>query len=131
MGDIRETKLALEHFSQSIMLEQDRFPIELEVQHCLLSAQETTDLAKITTVYSHPEALHQCRKWLQLHLPSVKLQEESSTASSAEKASLNSTTAAIASRFCISLFPTLHCLAEGIQDCKENYTLFLSIQRKA
>ena len=51
----------------------------------LLSKSGSID--EIQTVYSHPQAFAQCRRWLRDHLPNCVLKEISSTAEAARKAS--------------------------------------------
>ena len=49
----------------------------LPVQHALISEAENIDA--IETVYSHPQALAQCRDWLGDNLPAVQLIPTNST----------------------------------------------------
>lgn len=53
--------------------------IEQPIRHCLLLAPGTT-LGAVALVYSHPQALAQCRRWLSQHLPHAASRETSSTA---------------------------------------------------
>src|SRR5438128_5662547 len=67
--------------------------IVLRVQHCLLSDARKSQLKKL---FAHPQALAQCRAWVQNNLPRVEIIETSSNARSAELASTEDDTAAIA-----------------------------------
>ncbi len=51
--------------------------IELPIHHCLISG---TSLDNITTIYSHEQALAQCRDWLNAHLPNATRVPVTSTA---------------------------------------------------
>ena len=53
--------------------------IEQPIHHCLI-VDRGVKLPSITQVYSHPQALAQCRRWLAQHLPRAALRETSSTA---------------------------------------------------
>ena len=63
-----------------------------KVSHCLLSKTGKKNTIKI--VASHPQALGQCRKWLNKNLKNVDLLETASTASAAKAASKDTKTAA-------------------------------------
>ncbi|MCB2192224.1 MAG: prephenate dehydratase [Deltaproteobacteria bacterium] len=94
------------------------------ISHVLMSNEE--DLDAITTVYSHPQALAQCREWLSRNLPQARVAEASSTAAAARQAAETPGAAAIgavaaASHHCLKV------LAEGIQDYSYNTTRFLVI----
>src|SRR5881296_2434748 len=67
--------------------------IVLRVQHCLLSNCRRSQIKKL---FAHPQSLGQCRGWVQNNLPRVEIIETSSNARSAELASTEDDTAAIA-----------------------------------
>jgi len=59
--------------------------MEFPIQHYLIT-NPGVELRMIGIVYSHPQALGQCRKWLQAHLPNLRgLVELSSTAEAVER----------------------------------------------
>ena len=58
--------------------------VELTIVHYLIF-RNGTNLKKIRVVYSHPQALAQCRHWLQQRLPHVQLSETSSTAEAVDE----------------------------------------------
>ena len=102
--------------------------VVVKIEHCLI-ANPGTVLADIKVVYSHPQALAQCRSFLEEFgrelIPtcdtagSVKMLKEKDLKNSA----------AIASERAASLYG-MHILAKDIADNPENYTRFfvLSIQ---
>ncbi len=58
--------------------------IDFSIQHHLITWPKAR-LSDIRVVYSHPQALAQCRHWLQLHLPTrIRLIETSSTSDAVE-----------------------------------------------
>lgn len=97
----------------------------VEVSHCLLVHHDIgeTDIAR---VYSHPQALAQCRHWLETHLPRASLVETASTADAARAAQTDSHGAAIASELAAKLYD-LHVLRRQLQDIAHNRTRFLVI----
>ena len=94
------------------------------ISHDLLS--KTDSLKDITKVYSHPHAFAQCRKWIGEHLPELVLEECSSTARAAQKASENPGSAAIAAREAAQMYG-LNVVASRIEDFSRNITRFLVI----
>lgn len=98
--------------------------ILLSVSHHLLNRSGT--IGGITKVYSHPQALSQCRNWLAQNLPGVPLVDVSSTARAAQLAAEDSTAAAIASDLAASLY-SLQIAASHLEDLKSNMTRFLVI----
>ncbi len=80
----------------------------------------------IKTVYSHPQALAQCRKWLELHLPKVAIHEAASTADAAVKATLDPSSAAISSALAGQIYH-LKPVELSIEDTPDNATRFLVI----
>ena len=87
-------------------------------------------IKNIKSVYSHPQALAQCRKWLDSHLPGVVLHTAASTADAAVHATLDGSCAAIASLLAGQIYH-LKPVALGIEDTAENATRFLVIGNKA
>jgi chorismate mutase / prephenate dehydratase len=98
--------------------------IILPIQYCLAG---TAALGKIQRVYVHPQALGQCRLWIQRHLPQVEILETSSNARSAELARGKS--AAITGLLAAEKYG-LKILQRDIQDFNENATRFLVLGRQ-
>jgi chorismate mutase/prephenate dehydratase len=69
--------------------------LTLEISQHLLS--RAGELGEVKVVCSHPQALAQCRQWLQAHLPDARTEEMPSTTAAAERAKDDPTVAAIAS----------------------------------
>jgi chorismate mutase/prephenate dehydratase len=102
--------------------------IIIRISHCLIAHKGAT-IDQIKTVYSHPQALAQCRKFLEQH----KLQAISTfdTAGSVkmikEKNMMNS--AAIASERAAKIYD-MSILAREIEDIKNNSTRFFVLDKK-
>src|SRR5262245_42817172 len=101
--------------------------VSLEIHHNLLS--KAGDLGDIKRVYSHPQALAQCRGWLARHLPDAEVVEIASTSAAAEQVALDSTAAAVASDLASKL-SRVPALRERIEDHANNVTRFLVIGRR-
>jgi len=100
--------------------------IYLPISHCLLSVNGKMDLLK--RVYSHPQALAQCQRWLRNNLPHCALCEEESTAKAARRV-LNDPEAAAVGSKAAALTYGLDIITEGIEDYPLNVTRFLVIGR--
>src|SRR6202035_4859618 len=72
-----------------------RAELEVEVAQCLVS--RASGLPSIERVYSHPQALGQCRMWLAKNLPGAQLVQSPSTAA-AVRETADPRAAAVASR---------------------------------
>jgi chorismate mutase/prephenate dehydratase len=94
----------------------------LPVSHCLLSRART--LSEITTVYSHPQALAQCRMWIAKHLPRAQVVQTTSTAAAAREAHADERAAAIGADIAAELHD-VPILRARIQDRRENATRFV------
>ena len=99
--------------------------ISLPISQHLLSRG---DLGSILRVYSHPQALAQCRAWLRDNLPNAELMEVSSTARAAEMAASDPTVAAIANELAAEEYG-LSFVRRRIEDNPANRTRFLVIGR--
>ena len=100
--------------------------IVLRVQHCLLSDARKSQLKKL---FAHPQALAQCRAWVQNNLPRVEIIETSSNARSAELAAKEKGSAAIAGQLASEKYG-LAVLEYDIQDNAANATRFLVLGRQ-
>jgi chorismate mutase/prephenate dehydratase len=78
----------------------------------------------VRRVASHPQALAQCRGWLDRHLPGAERVEASSTAAAAELAARDAATAAIVNPF-LAAECGLAAVASAIEDRRDNTTRFL------
>jgi chorismate mutase/prephenate dehydratase len=105
---------------------QLRGELVLPIAHCLLGAGE--GLTAVERVYSHPQALAQCRDWLRKNLPQAQLIQTPSTAAAAREASGDPAAAAIGSALCAELYG-VPVLREHIQDRPENATRFVTLAR--
>jgi chorismate mutase/prephenate dehydratase len=100
---------------------------ELPIWHYLLGrSNEYRRKGRIKTLYSHYQALAQCRQWVEDHLPGVRVVEASSTAAAARTASQSRGAVAIASKLAAQLYG-LDVLESRIEDITRNYTRFLVI----
>jgi chorismate mutase / prephenate dehydratase len=100
--------------------------IILPVQHCLLADCPRSQIRKL---YAHPQALGQCRAWVQTNLPRVEIIETSSNARSAELAAKEKKAAAIAGLLAAERYD-VPVLDYDIQDSVVNVTRFLVLGRQ-
>jgi chorismate mutase domain of proteobacterial P-protein, clade 2 len=100
--------------------------IQLEINHNLLS--KARELSKVKRVLAHPQALAQCRHWLEENLPKAELKPTDSNAQGAILAMQDKSAAAIASDYAARLYG-LGILHRHIEDHPNNFTRFLVIGR--
>jgi chorismate mutase/prephenate dehydratase len=96
----------------------------VEVSHDLLN--RTGRIEDIRKVISHPQALAQCRAWLEENLTDVPLVDIGSTTQAAQQAAEDENVAAIASEAAATLYG-LRVVKHRIEDNPNNYTRFLVI----
>lgn len=101
--------------------------ILLEISHDLLSLSGSMD--RVRKVISHPQALGQCRQWLEEHLPDVPLVDVASTALAAKMVADDPDAAAIANERAAAMYG-LRMIARKIEDNRDNFTRFLVIGRR-
>jgi chorismate mutase/prephenate dehydratase len=102
--------------------------IIIRISHCLI-AHKGTSISQIKTVYSHPQALAQCRKFLEQH--SLKAISTFDTAGSVKmiKEAEMIDAAAIASERAAQIYD-MTILAMEIEDIKNNSTRFFVLDKK-
>ena len=98
--------------------------VQLPISHQLLSNAD--GLTNVREVYAHPQALAQCRNWLDRYLPDAEVVTANSNAEAAIIASKDDKVAAIASDIAARLYG-INILASGIEDERNNTTRFLII----
>ncbi len=98
--------------------------ILLPISHDLLNL--SGNIGDVRKVISHPQAIGQCRSWLEENLPEIPLVDSSSTASAAQQAVEDASVAAIASESAASLYG-LRVVKNKIEDNPNNFTRFLVI----
>lgn len=94
----------------------------LPIALCLLSLSGR--IADVRRVASHPQALAQCRGWLDRHLPRAERVEMTSSVAAGELAARDSDVAAVGSRLAAELLG-LAVAAESVQDRRDNSTRFV------
>jgi chorismate mutase/prephenate dehydratase len=99
--------------------------IYLRIRHVLAAVAAGAEIGRI---YSHPQALGQCRQWLLRHCPNAEQIESSSTSQAAQLALKDPHGAAIASAFAAKLYG-LKVLHTNIQDMARNQTRFLILSK--
>ena len=121
------------HRNYDLLLEHD-LPIvgevQLDITHNLLVLPGTT-MEQVKKIYSHPQALAQCERFLR-SLPGVSVEATYDTAGSAKLVKEKGLTdaAAIASERAAQVFG-LEILKPEIQDFSDNITRFLVVSRTA
>jgi len=90
----------------------------IAIHHNLMS---NCDAPQIKRIYSHPQALAQCRNWLSAQFPNVERVPAASTSRAAELAATEPGSAAIASALAAKL-NNLHVQFENIEDNPNNTT---------
>ncbi len=103
----------------------------LRIQHCLMALPGTTPEA-VREVWSHPQALGQCRAFLAAHLPHARALSAHDTAGAARRVRDEGRrdVAVIAARRAADVYG-LAVMAEGIETHAHNATRFLALVRPA
>ena len=109
---IRESNLAI------------RQEIVLPIRHYLLAKQGTT-AEKIKVIYSHPQALAQCRGFLERCFPKARMEGALSTAAGVQEVKKgDGVVAAVATRRAADIYQ-VEVLARDIQETSTNMTRFV------
>ena len=102
--------------------------LALPVEHHLIAAPDS-DVQAIDVVMSHPQALAQCRVYLERDLPKARLDAALSTAAAVEEAVHSPGSAGIGTRRAAEVYGGV-ILAESIQDEDQNETRFVVLARR-
>lgn len=102
--------------------------VELRIHHCLLG--RVAALGSARRLYGHPQALAQCRRWVDGQLPGIERVAVPSNAEGARRAAEEEGSVAIASEAAAAHYD-LRVLAARIEDEPDNTTRFLVIGRQA
>jgi prephenate dehydratase len=116
------------HRNYDLLLEHDlsvTAEVELDVVHCLQALPGTT-LAEVKTVYSHPQALAQCERYLKDLGVAVEAVYDTAGGAKLVAEQKMTTAAALASRRAAEVFG-LEVLQEAVQDYEFNITRFAII----
>ncbi|KPK21093.1 MAG: hypothetical protein AMJ76_03620 [Dehalococcoidia bacterium SM23_28_1] len=110
-----------------ILIHESRLSIRQElvlpVEHCLL-VRPGTQAADIKVLLSHPQALGQCRRFVERCFPKAEIVAALSTAAAVEEMMARENAAAIATRRAADLYAA-ETLAHDIQDRADNLTRFV------
>ena len=101
------------------------------IRHNLLAAKRELSLKDIKTVYGHPQALQQCRRWLEKNAPAAVLTATYSTAAAAEIVVAGAVDAVAVGSAMVQREYQLSPLATGIEDFTNNSTRFFMLGGRA
>jgi prephenate dehydratase len=100
----------------------------VKIEHCLIS-NPGVNLGDVANVYSHPQALGQCRKYLEgRRLNAIPFYDTAGSVKMLREKKLKDS-AAIASRRAAKAYG-MKVLAQGIQSSKNNFTRFMVVAKQ-
>ncbi len=106
-----------------------RNELVLPINHCLLS-KPGVEAPQLQVIYSHPQALGQCRGFLERCFPKAQLIASLSTAAAVQDMKESKQTAAAIGPERAAELHGAQVLARGIQDNKSNVTRFVALAHK-
>jgi prephenate dehydratase len=120
-GAVNQTLDGLSQFAELFVAAEIVLPIE---QNLLTNAG--TRLGDIREIWSHPQALAQCRSFIRSLGVPVKTRDSTAAAAAEVAASGRQDVAAIGNRFAATRF-NMQILQENLQDTTENHTRFVVV----
>ncbi len=111
--------------NESLFIKEE---IVLDIGHFLLG-YENLDIKGIKKIYSHAQAIGQCKRYIQNNLKESELIEVESTARGAEIVKNSKDGVCIANKVCAQIYD-LKVLDENIQDRNNNQTRFFVLTKK-
>ena len=122
-GSVNEVYDLLKEYDIKIVASQ-----RLTINHCLLGTQGAT-LADITKVYSHPQALYQCKNFLNAN--KIEAVADTNTAVACERVlELGDKTVGAVGDESNAQKNGLQVLKRGVQNAEHNYTRFIVISKQ-
>jgi len=101
--------------------------IEEKISHNLI-AKPGTKIEDVKIVISHPQALAQCRKFIEENLYEAKIKESTSTALAVKMAKKIKGAAAIGTELAAQIYG-MEIIAKGVEDWPNNYTRFFVLSK--
>lgn len=99
--------------------------IIIDINHKLMAKNKES---KISKVYSHPQAIAQCQKYLDENLPDAQVIAVASTSLAAQLVSKEENSACICNSACQQIY-SLEIIKEDIQEIKSNQTKFIVVSK--
>jgi len=115
------------NLTMDLLAEENLFvqgEIVLKVSHDLLGRPEA--LVDPQIIYSHPQALAQCRKYLEAKFPGVPVAAAESTAAACRRAAAEQNALALGSSYAARAY-NLEILEQAVQDYPDNKTRFVAV----
>ncbi|MBO5477860.1 MAG: prephenate dehydratase [Clostridia bacterium] len=121
-GSVLDTMDAILEYKDIYIIDE----VIVDINHILMSKQKDCQIARI---YSHPQALAQCKKYLLENYDSVETIPVSSTSYAAKLAAKESGTACICNIACKDIY-NLEVISDKIQEIKKNQTKFIVLSKE-
>ena len=102
--------------------------VVLDIEHCLM-AKPGTRPDEIDVIYSHPQSLGQCRRYLETSFPGARTEASLSNAEAASIAMKTPRSAAIGPARAAEIYGC-EIIERGIQDSRVNKTRFVVLARE-
>src|SRR3989344_428878 len=133
-GEVTEVTKHLVRFQETGYDLQERYRLDLQINHCLLAPQHVSQSEELERVMSHEKAIQQCGRYLDsIAITPERRSKHDSTGNAAKavaKLGPNVKIGAIAPKAAAEEYG-LKILAEGIQDVPDNKTTFVLLQNEA
>lgn len=101
----------------------------LPISHHLI-ARTGTSPEQVTRLLSHPQALAQCRRYIEKNLPGIEIVQMASTAEAVRTVAESQEAWAAVGNLRAAEIHGLAVIGSGLQDCKENRTRFVIVSRE-
>ena len=123
-GSVPETLDVLVHNPRPLFIRNE---LILAIDHYLL-AKPGTKASDVSVLYAHPQALGQCRGFVERCFPKAVIEAALSNAAAVEEMMAHESAAAIGTRRAADIYGA-EVLAKGIQDRSPNVTRFVVVGR--